>query len=166
MLLVDRYLDAADVDPISQPKAIGSRPMDDNLESYCARRPRHQATGPAAHCLQLERGPGNTPRSIEAKLLDLSSSGVRLRVAVPLEVGEPITFHIGKEASQFLLTRSGTVRWASRDERGDWMVGCLFDRRVDWETLGELFLESILSTDRPAFPAPASGPVEVPADPV
>jgi len=165
MLLVGLYFDIAIVDPIGQPTAIVSRPMDYKLESFRPRRPRHQATDATGHCLQLERGPGKTPRSIDAKLLNLSSAGAGFRVTVLLEVGEAITFHLRREPSQLLLTRSGTVRWASRDEQGDWTVGCLFDRRVDWETLGELFLKGILSTNRPAFPAAAPGPTEVPADP-
>jgi hypothetical protein len=139
--------------------------MDDKPESYHARRPRHQATDPTAHRLRIERGPGNTPRSIEATLLDLSSTGAQLRVPVPLEVAEAITLHLRPEASQLPITRSGTVRWARRDDQGDWLVGCLLDRQLDWETLGELFLEGVLSTDRPAFPPAAPGPTEVPVDP-
>jgi len=82
-----------------------------------------------------------------------------------LEVGEPIAIRLRQDASQPLLTASGTVRWVSPDEQGGWLVGCLLDRPLDWETLGELFLEGVLSTDRPALPPAAPRPAETSADP-
>ena len=97
---------------------------------------------------------------MEAELLDLSRSGVRLRVAADLKVQEPITLRLHDEPSGLRLTRSATVRW-KRPEQGDlWLVGCLFDEHVEWEMLGELFLNEVLSTGRPSPPpaSPSSAP--------
>lgn len=139
--------------------------MDEHPETYHARRPRHQAIASTTYCFHIERDPGNTSRSVDATLLDLSSSGAGLRVLQPLEVGEPIAIHLRQDTSRLLLTASGTVRWVSPDEQGGWLVGCLLDRPLDWETLGELFLEGVLSTDRPALPLAPPSPAEAPAAP-
>ena len=137
--------------------------MDKRVEEYVARRPRHQGAGLATLGVHVERAPGSVPGSIEAELVDLSRTGVRLRSTVPLAEAEAITVRLHDEQSRLRLTRSGTVRWA-RPDRGDtWSIGCQFSQSVDWETLGELFLDELLSQELP--PRSPREPVShVPAD--
>jgi hypothetical protein len=116
---------------------------------YVSRRPRHQSAGSAGPRVQVERGPGREPSPIDAELLDLSRGGTRLRVAAPLKVGEAITVRLVDEKSGVELTRPSTVRWQRAEDDQTWTVGCMFTQQVEWETLGELFLNNLLSTDPP-----------------
>jgi hypothetical protein len=123
--------------------------MTDHDGGYVARRPRHQATDSEGPRVQVERGDGKQPGPIDAELLDLSRSGARLRIAAPLKVGETITLRLVDEKSGVELTRPSTVRWQRAEDDEIWSIGCMFAEHVEWETLGELFLNQILSTERP-----------------
>ncbi len=146
--------------------------MGKRTEEYIARRPRHQAGDVAPLRVEVERGPGSVPGSIEVELVDLSRTGVRLRSPVPLAEAEAITVRLHDDQSPPRLTRSGTVRWA-RPDRGDtWSIGCQFSQSVDWETLGELFLNEFLSQEppprlslQPASHVPADTPDDASPDP-
>ncbi|MFH1922964.1 MAG: PilZ domain-containing protein [Planctomycetota bacterium] len=138
--------------------------MADDPREYVARRPRHQAVGSAAPRLEVERCPGGVPESVEAELLDLSRSGVRFRTAAPLSPGESILVRLAHDDSELLLVRSGAVQWIRGDQEGVYSVGCHFDQPVEWETLGELFLNGILSTDRPSPKPEAPVPANAPGD--
>ncbi len=82
-----------------------------------------------------------------AELVNFSRDGFRLRVPAPLIVNEPVVVLIEDRNSPFSLTISATARW-QRPESGDtWLTGFKFDRQADWETLGELFLNDILTMD-------------------
>ena len=105
------------------------------------------------------------PPSIDANLVNLSAMGIRFQAAMPLEVGEPVTIRLSGEASQPLVTCSGTVRWVRPDDHGGWLAGCLFDQRVEWEVLGELFLAGVLTTDRPEASPAETALTETPALP-
>jgi hypothetical protein len=106
----------------------------------------------------VDRGPASAPASIEVGLLDLSRDGARFRSSVPLAEAEAITVRIDDERSGLRLTRSGTVRWTRPDGGGTWSVGCRFSRPLEWETLGELFLNEVLSQAPPARQAPQPAP--------
>ena len=142
--------------PSCKPKAIWLIVMLNNEGGFISRRPRHQAAGSPAVRVRVERADGEEPVSIEAELLDLSRSGVRLRVAADLKIQEPITVQLYDESSGLRLTRRAKVRWR-RPEQGEiTSVGCLFEEQVEWEMLGELFLNEVLSTARPSPPASPS----------
>jgi len=137
--------------------------MLDHEGGYIARRPRHRAAGSAGVRVRVERRPGSVPGTIDAELVDLSRSGIRLRAAVPLAVEESITVRLHHDVSGVGLTRAGTVRWRSRDQCGTWSVGCVFPQPLDWETLGELFLNQVLSTDPPSLDPEESTPADAPS---
>jgi len=136
--------------------------MLDSPGGYIARRPRHQAAHPAGLEVRIERSPEGGSESVEVELLDLSRSGVRLRTPARLAIGESVTVLLRDEESGLRLTRSATVRWTSADRGGTWSAGCLFSQPVGWETLGELFLNGFLSTDRPVKPQPDPTPAMPP----
>lgn len=129
-------------------------------KGYVARRPRHQSAGTAGVRVEVQRVAPSSPAWIEVELVDLSREGVRVRAAVPLSVGETITVRLHDQAAALGLERQATVRWREPHQQGTWSIGCEFFERMDWETLGELFLNEVLSTDPPpprvARPLPAS----------
>ncbi len=131
--------------------------MVENKSGYTAGKPRGESSGAKRLRVEVRRGPGRTPGVIEAELVDLSRGGIGLRVAASLAVSESITVRLEDEASKLKLTRSATVRWARRDAEGKWAIGCRFDEQMDWEILGELFLNEILAAER--FTVKQPGPI-------
>ncbi len=118
-------------------------------KGYVARKPRHQSAGAAKVRVEVMRVAPNSPEPIEVELVDLSREGVQVRAAVPLSVGETITVRLHDERAGLELERQATVRWSDPHQQGIWSAGCEFCQAVDWETLGELFLNDVLSADPP-----------------
>ncbi len=115
------------------------------------RKPRHPAATGAGIRVEVERPAEAVPRTVEAELADFSRDGFRLLTAVPLEPGESITVRLHDANSGFNLTLPSTVRWQRIADDRSWSHGCMFARQVDWETLGELFLNGILDTGDASF---------------
>lgn len=96
--------------------------------------------------VEVERRSEGEPSRVPAELVNLSRGGFQLRTPVPLAVHEAVTLRLRVEESGFETLLSGEVRWQRPD--GDaWLVGCLCDRPIEWESLGELFLGRVLSQD-------------------
>ena len=125
---------------------------------YVARKPRHQAAQQTAVWLVVEPVAPSLSEPIEVELVDLSRGGVQFRSGVPLSVGETIRVQLQDAKSGLELNRQGTVRWTKALGPGTWSIGCRFFEPVDWETLGELFLNDVLSTDPPQSRAAGSVP--------
>ena len=123
--------------------------MPSDYWAYVPRNPRHQTTETDGFRVKVERSSDKQPCRLEAELLDLSREGFRLRTPVPLVVQEPITLQLHIEESKFDLTLQATVRWQSPEDGETWLTGCLATRPVDWESLGELFINGILATVNP-----------------
>lgn len=119
-----------------------------SYSGYGPRQPRHEATQSSARQLQVQRSAGMQPRAIEAELINLSRGGYQLRTHIPLEKGESITVELHDEQSGLGLTLPATVRWVREKRDATWLHGCRLSTQVDWETLGELFLNGILLTDQ------------------
>ncbi len=97
--------------------------------------------------MEVERSGQQASSPVEAELLDLSRSGIRFRVPLPLTVEESITVRLHTEDSAVDLALPCTVQWRRPEGDGIWSVGCESASQVDWETLGELFFSGALSTD-------------------
>jgi hypothetical protein len=130
---------------------------------YVARKPRHQAARELGVSVVIERVTPSLYERTEVELVDLSREGVQFRSSQPLSVGETITLRIHDVPSGLRLDRRGAVKWEKPLQQGRWSIGCQFFEPVDWETLGELFLNDVLSTD-PA-PSEAASPVAAAAHP-
>ena len=128
--------------------------MTDEYWNYIARKPRHKAAGAPGLSVRVKRNAAATSAPLTAELLDLSRSGVLLRLPVSIRSGEPIVICLEDKASHIDLTRSAAVRWCRCEEDGQWLVGCESDYPLEWETLGELFLGDVLRADTPTVDGP------------
>ena len=111
--------------------------------NHVVRSPRHVADDAQSAEVRVAQASGKV---VEAELRDLSRQGCQLRVPVPMAVGEPMIVWIEHSESNLQLTIEGTARW-QRPHDGNWLVGCQAAQEIDWESLGELFLSGILSTE-------------------
>ena len=123
--------------------------MPHNFLQYIPRRPRYQATHDRSLRVTVERSAQRQPAVISAELVDFSRSGFRLRLTVPVDVKEVLTLQLHEEQSGLHLALAGTVQWQCCDGPEAWLIGCKTSVDLDWETLGELFLNGILSTEAP-----------------
>jgi len=119
-------------------------------QQYVSRWPRHEVRDSAALEVRVERAAGQSPSALDAELLDLSRAGFRLRVPYSLVVGECVTLRLRHAQAGIDLALPGKVRWQHADKHGAWLAGCAADCPAAWETLGELFLNNILSADTPS----------------
>jgi len=118
-----------------------------SISQFVLRLPRHPAAGEAGFPVAVRRCTPESPVAIAADLLDLSRNGFRLRTALPLEIGESLYLDIFEERSSLTLALPATVRWRLEEPDGRWLLGCQAKRELDWETLGELFLNEVLLTN-------------------
>ena len=79
--------------------------------------------------------------------MNLSRNGFQLRTTAPLARGESITLQMRDPQTGFQTSLPATVKWRRAADDGWWSYGGTFTETVDWETLGELFLNKILDAD-------------------
>ena len=113
------------------------------------RLPRHCAAEESRTQIQVQRQPGQKPQNIAAELVDLSRRGGQFVCSTSLEMDEPIVLHIMLPSSSLEVRLSAKVRWERPASDGLFAVGCILDDEMDWETLGEMFLNGVLSADLP-----------------
>ena len=82
-----------------------------------------------------------------ARLLDLSRHGFRLRCPLGLALGEELRLELRREQCGLDLALRGSIRWRQGEASGAFVLGCESAQPLDWETLGELFLHRVLSTE-------------------
>jgi len=130
--------------------------MTDEYWNHVARKPRHKAAGAPGLNVRVKRNAAATAVPLRAELLDLSRSGVLLRLTASMPNGEPIVICLEDEASHIDLTLSAAVRWCRCEEGGRWLIGCESDYPLEWETLGELFLGDVLTVGTPSVDGPVA----------
>ena len=128
--------------------------MADEYWNYVTRTPRHKAAESPGLSIQVKRNAVANSTPLQAELLDLSRSGVLLRLAASLRINEPIVICLEDKTSNLDLTLSAVVRWRQCEEDDRWLIGCESDHPLQWETLGELFLGEILTADTPSVDVP------------
>ncbi len=87
------------------------------------------------------------------ELIDFARNGAQLRIAGGpesscLAKGEVVVLGLRAQKTGLDIRLPGTIRWQQAAGPGQWLVGCEFDEEVPLETLGELFLNEILSDGR------------------
>jgi hypothetical protein len=119
----------------------------DDFLDFEARSPRHETTGTARLAVEVKCRSASPAEPREAQLIDLSRGGFQLLVPIQLVQHETISARIRDEKSGLQFDLSGHVRWQRQTTDGKWLVGCQADQELDWETMGELFLNEILVLD-------------------
>jgi hypothetical protein len=117
-----------------------------NPTSFLARQPRHQAAPTAGLTVKIQRASGSTPVELDGQLADISRSGLRVTTCLPLCLNEEITVEIKHPPSDFSLAVTGEVRW-QKGSGDSWSIGCQFSLPLELATLGELFLNDLLSME-------------------
>ena len=115
--------------------------------NHVPRKPRHPAAETEKLRTEMERSSEKVPRVVEAELLDVSRNGFQARTSFPLAVGEQITLRLHVDRQDFHLSVPADVRWRRSEGGRSWLLGCMSNREIDWESLGELFLHGVLATD-------------------
>ena len=114
---------------------------------HTARRPRYSSASKAR--VEVEQTVDGLTGLVQAELQNLSRNGYQVKIPVPLNTQRPLNLRLRIEDSQIDLRLPGIVRWQRPARDGTWLAGCQADCPIDWETLGELFLSGVLSTDAP-----------------
>lgn len=120
--------------------------MASSSSDYYPHPPRYPVADSAGLHVEVERL-GEISQVLQATLVDMSRNGFCLQVPAPLVREEPIVLRLCHQASGMALTVSATVRWHKKQNEGTWSIGCLAAEQIAWETLGELFLNGILSRE-------------------
>lgn len=113
---------------------------------HAARRPRYAVVTPGI-LVEVQSAADSSTGPVQAELRDLSRNGFQVKLPVPAETRAPLSLRLRIEGSGIDVTLRGIVRWQRPTEDGAWLAGCEADCPIDWETLGDLFLGGILSTD-------------------
>jgi hypothetical protein len=119
---------------------------------YVGRKPRHAVADAGAVAVRLGRPGEKLEECLDAELVDFARNGARLRIvesagAAWLAEGERAVLHVRSLKPGVDVGLPGTVRWRRADGPGLWLIGCEFEAEVPLETLGELFLNEILSDE-------------------
>jgi hypothetical protein len=122
--------------------------MADDFWNHVVRRPRHAARHSSIVHVQLQRADGRLPDVVDASLIDLSRGGVQLIVSTPLSKGERLRVRISCGKNSFDSDVGATVRWLRRNEvEREWIVGLRFTEELQFDLLGELFLNDALESE-------------------
>ena len=118
--------------------------MSNDPSNYTVRRPRYVATGKAAIVLSIVRAEERHPAVVTGELVDISRHGICIKAADPLEPDERLLIRLKEAAGG--LERSFAARglWRQQETDDSWLIGCALEGEVDWETLGELFLQQVI----------------------
>ena len=114
-------------------------------ERFIERRPRHEVLD-RADCRITVQWIGCS-RPWEAELADVSRQGLKLVLGAELPEQARAQLCLAQPANDFSVTLPVTVRWSRLQDDGRWSAGCIFDRELSWELMGELFLNGILSAE-------------------
>jgi len=123
--------------------------MTPDNRQFVPRRPRHAVNTAADLCVEVERSASQNPARLDVGLVDLSRSGFGIRSTVPLDKDESFTLLVYHPSSGLRLTLPAIVQWQSREAGGSFYLGCWSVQQIPWETLGELFLNHVLTMETP-----------------
>ena len=118
-----------------------------DVSKFVVRNPRHLIATGSESSVEIHRAAGRDPENVPGMLVDFSRSGLQVQIDARFDEGEEVTVRLHRPDSEFELLMSGKVRWQRTTSNGSHSVGCEFDEEVSWESLGELFLNGILSMD-------------------
>jgi hypothetical protein len=112
-------------------------------DGFIVRRPRHEVLDQADCRITVEWIASS--RCLAAELADVSRQGLKLILDTRMPEDARMRLCLEQPTNRFSVTLPLTVRWSRLEDDGRWGVGCVFDRELSWELMGELFLNGILS---------------------
>ena len=112
-----------------------------------ARRPRYSAAedGQAEVLIELQDSEAN--EAIRAKLGNISRYGFQVIVDRALPEQAAVVVRIMQASTQLDFSFPSIVRWQRDEGESKWALGCQFEKELNWEDYGELFLRGILVTE-------------------
>jgi len=110
----------------NNPAETGTRPSRDAFEQ--------------AHDVRVvhARGPDGRSLTYDAKMLDISGGGTRLRVPNSIPTGERIRIELSLPEMGLHLHLHAEVRWQQVQDDGSWTVGCYVEPSVPLHVLDRL----------------------------
>lgn len=123
--------------------------------NFVGRKPRHHVADSSQASVRLDCNGSGQGESRPVELIDFARNGAQLRIAggpasnCPV-ADEKVVLELRSQKAGLDIRLPGTIRWQQAEGPGRWLVGCEFDAEVSLETLGELFLNEILSDGRSA----------------
>ena len=114
------------------------------------RHPRHLVQDAEQVVIGIERAQQMAADDAEVEVLDFSRGGCRLRWRHALQKNEPIVLRVTDSSNGLSLEIAGTIRWSRSAGERTYEAGCQFDRELDYEHLGQLFIAGFLSTEEVA----------------
>jgi hypothetical protein len=123
--------------------------------NFVGRTPRHHVADASQASVRLDRNDSGHGESPPTELIDFARNGAQLRIAGGPQsscpaAGEKVVLELRSQKAGLDIRLPGTIRWQQAEGPGQWLVGCEFDEEVSLETLGELFLNEILSAGHSA----------------
>lgn len=125
--------------------ATDTLPVTTDTLDHVVRDPRYRIIDIASTWVEIERSDKCDPATIPALVVDFSRHGMQVRVAVPPDVGETVTLRLVDEKNDFRVRIPATVQWHRPVTDVTIAVGFRFVEKIDWETMGEMFLTGILN---------------------
>jgi hypothetical protein len=98
---------------------------------------------PGAIAIRVERDEGQ--RCVPGALLELSRSGVRLRVHEPIRHGERIAVALEANGINLRIETEALVCWTQPAQREGWLLCCAFSKSLEDEVISELAVRSIVN---------------------
>ncbi|HVW35895.1 MAG TPA: PilZ domain-containing protein [Pirellulales bacterium] len=118
--------------------------------NFVGRKPRHHVADASQASVRLDCNGSDYGESPPTELIDFARNGAQLRISGGAQsacpaAGEKVVLELRSQQAGLDIRLPGTIRWQHAEGPGQWLVGCEFDEEVSLETLGELFLNEILS---------------------
>lgn len=114
-------------------------------DEFVVRRPRHEVLEGSGCEVTVQWIASEAP--LIADLGDVSRHGLRLVLDAEIPGESRLRVRLKQPTNAFELVLTMTVRWACLQDDGRWTAGCEFDQQLSWETMGEMFLNGILSAE-------------------
>ena len=96
----------------------------------------------------VERVNGCDASAMLAVPLDISETGVKLRLELPLNFQECIKLILGSVEGPLRMNVSCHVAWLRLEWNGSWLVGCQFVPQLPSEVMDEMFSNGIIERRR------------------
>lgn len=95
---------------------------------------RRSRRGSARSSVRLEcrKGSFGFGANVAASVLDISDTGARMIITVPLEARDEVEISIQGFGLKGIIKRQGTIRWQVKLENGHYCVGIEFQKSLDY----------------------------------